>query len=141
MKSAVGRKRTKEPFSREAERLGDTIKKLRQKRGWTLASLAVQLETTQQNLSKIEAGQVNPDNPQSRWTLSRLAAKLESNLGLPWLKTEALIYLEVEERRAVEMLAKEEGHTFSEQVRKLLIEALRARGRHSRRTGANESAA
>lgn len=137
-KKRAGRKRTKEAFSQEAERLGEAIRKARLKRGWTLTSLAAQLDITQQGLSKIEAGQVNPDNPQARWTLSKLAEKLESNFGLSWLKTGSLIYLEAEERRAIEVLAKDQSHSFAEQARLLIVEALRS---HARRSGARKSAA
>lgn len=131
-----GPERTRPSFSKEAARIGARIEKLRGDKGWNGTYLAGAVGISQQALSKIEAGQINPDNPKARWTLSRLAEKLGDNLGLGWIdeiksglgEGESPVFFGEKERELVQQLAKDEGRLFPEQARELILEALMHRG-------------
>jgi SOS-response transcriptional repressor LexA len=70
--------------SAEAARVGAEITKARGER--TLESVAAEIPMSHQNLSKLEVGRSNLDDPRTRRTLTRLGEILGKDFGLAWLR-------------------------------------------------------
>ncbi len=67
----------------EAKQIGERIKQIRMKQGWTLADLGVLANLSAQHISRIELGQIMPTRP----TLERLAHALnvpQNTLAPEW---------------------------------------------------------
>ncbi len=85
LNEVVGRKRTREPISREAALVGEKIRRKRMDRKWTLQHLAGLVGISQPALSKIEAGQINPDSPQGKRTVAEILKAIEPKSS-DWLE-------------------------------------------------------
>jgi transcriptional regulator with XRE-family HTH domain len=64
-------------FGREAQALGDRVRYLRHRRGWTLEEAAERMDLDLKHLQKVEAGQLNV----TLVTLLRLADGFDEPIG------------------------------------------------------------
>jgi len=137
-------KRGPKPKDLQRDTVGWRIRRAREKADLSIRQLGEKVGVSHASITRTETGVTKPD----KTTLIRLAQELHDDFGLVWLRSyaksageleegEAPVYFGDEEHRIINLLAKQESRTFSEQARELALEALMNRGLITSRVDTN----